>query len=72
MASGYPRTPGGTVTQTQPAAAAGQQGKIKVTAPAQAGEDGAQGTPQTAQEMLNGILRPGMPGSPAQTSDYTE
>lgn len=61
------------VTQAQPVAAAGgQQGKIKVTAPAQNGEDGAQATPQTAQEMLNGILRPGMPGSPAQSSDYTE
>lgn len=60
------------VTQAQPAAAAGQQGKIKVTAPAQAGEDGAQSSPQTAQEMLNGILRPGMPGSPAQGSDSTE
>lgn len=54
------------------AAAGGQQGKIKVNTPAPAGEDGAQATPQTVQQMLSGILRPGMPGSPAQVSDYTE
>lgn len=61
------------VAPTVPAASTpGQQGKIKVTAPTQAGEDGTQATPQTTQEMLNGILRPGMPGSPAQANDNTE
>lgn len=61
------------VAPTVPAASTpGQQGKIKVTAPTQAAEDGTQATPQTAQEMLNGILRPGMPGSPAQAHDNTE
>lgn len=55
-----------------PLANGAQHGKLKVSPPAQSSEEGAQATPQNAQEMLNGILRPGMPGSPAQTGDNAE
>jgi len=57
---------------TQTAQASGVQGKIKVTPPNQTGDEAANPAPQTAQEMLSGILRPGMPGSPAQAADYSE
>lgn len=55
----------------QAAPAANGQGKIKVTPPTPpADDDGApKQAPQTAQEMLNGLLRPGMPGSSAQAGE---
>lgn len=55
--------------QAAPAAAGGGQGKIKVTAPTSDEDAAPKPTPQSAQEMLNGLLRPGMPGSPAQAGE---
>ena len=52
------------------AANAAGQNKLKVTPPNATGEDSASMTSQSAQEMLSGILRPGMPGSPAQAADF--
>jgi conjugal transfer pilus assembly protein TraV len=59
----------------QAAPVSGPQGKFNVTPPSVIGSDGTATTPQTAQEMLSGILRPGISGSPAQPPqpvDYTE
>lgn len=54
----------------QAAPLAGTQGKIKVTPAVVADDEVAQKpTPQSAQEMLTGLLRPGMPGSPAQAGE---
>lgn len=50
-------------------AAGGAQGKIKVAPVAADDENPPKPTPQSAQEMLNGLLRPGMPGSPAQAGE---
>ena len=50
-------------------AAAGAQGRIKVTPVTAEDEYATKPTPQSAQEMMNGLLRPGMPGSPAQAGD---
>ena len=58
----------------QTAQSSGSQVKLNVTPPAP-GVDGTATTTQGAQEMLNGILRPGMPGSTVQSpppTDYTE
>jgi conjugal transfer pilus assembly protein TraV len=50
---------------------AGAQSKIKVTPPGQEGspESGTRSSPQAAAELLNGFLKPGMPGSPAQPGE---
>jgi conjugal transfer pilus assembly protein TraV len=58
------------VAQATPAGVAA--GRLNVTPPAATGTDAAAVAPQTAQEMLSGILRPGMPGSPVQQADYNE
>jgi conjugal transfer pilus assembly protein TraV len=50
----------------------GQHGGIKVRAPAKPGEEGPQPTPQNAQELLRGMLNPGMQGSPLQAPEYPE
>lgn len=59
------------VVQTTPAA--NVLGKIKVTPPTtQADDEGApksSSSPQAAQEMLSGLLRPGATGSPAQAGE---
>jgi conjugal transfer pilus assembly protein TraV len=55
---------------TQPPAA-DMQRKIKATPLGQEGgsDSGTRPPPQTAAELLNGFLKPGMPGSPAQSSE---
>ena len=55
----------------QAAPAANLLEKIKVSPPAPplAAESSFKATPQNAQEMLNGYIRPGVPGSPAQAGE---
>lgn len=49
-------------------AAAKAKIKVDVGQPASVNDE-PQAQPQSAQELLNGLLRPGMPGSPAQIGD---